>query len=209
MIYSRTVEKFPQLRNWGVKKMQNRRLKQWEQKGKPIPPPHIVKQQTLKMYAKKYNLKILIESGTFWGDMIEATRENFDKLITIELSKKFHKLALKRFKNDKKVEFIWGDSGVEIEKVLKKLNQPALFWLDGHFSAGMTQMGLTETPIFKELNHIAHAKRLNHVILIDDARQFGHHPDYPKMETLETFIHKNRPYSKIQVINDIIAITPY
>ena len=31
---------------------------------------------------------------------------------------------------------------------------PAIFWLDGHYSAGITAMGEQATPIFKELTHI-------------------------------------------------------
>lgn len=56
----------------------------------------------------------------------------------MELSKELYEKARKRFRGEKHIELIWGYSGVEMEKIMGKLGQPALFWLDGHYSAGET-----------------------------------------------------------------------
>lgn len=35
----------------------NRQLSEWEKKGKPLPPPHIIKQNVIKSYQKKHSSK--------------------------------------------------------------------------------------------------------------------------------------------------------
>jgi len=60
------------LSNWVIKRRDLKALVEWERNGKPVPPPHIVKQQTLKTYSKMFGLKILVETGTFYGVMVSA-----------------------------------------------------------------------------------------------------------------------------------------
>ena len=60
-------------------------IAKWEREGRQIPPPHIVKQRVLREYAKKYGLRILVETGTSTGDMVEAMKTDFDRIYSIEL----------------------------------------------------------------------------------------------------------------------------
>ncbi|MCZ7667771.1 MAG: hypothetical protein M5U34_11425 [Chloroflexi bacterium] len=90
---------------------------QWQKKGKPNPPPHVVKQRTLRAYAQTYGLKILVETGTYFGDMVEAMKTDFDKIYSIELSEEFYRQAKLRFKDAAHVEIIQGDSGIELETI--------------------------------------------------------------------------------------------
>jgi hypothetical protein len=196
------------LRNWIVKKRQRKELAEWERKGKPIPPPHIVKQLTLEYYAKKHKLKILVETGTYYGDMVEAMKNYFDYIYTIELSIGLHKQAKKRFKKDRHVEVILGDSGKELKNLMGKIEQSALFWLDGHYSAGVTERGENDTPIYEELQHILSKQNIDHVIIIDDARFFGTDPAYPTIEELTEFIKIKRKDVQILIQDDSIRITP-
>jgi predicted O-methyltransferase YrrM len=140
------------LRNWMVKRRQKQELVEWEKNGKPSPPPHIVKQQTLQSYAKKHDLKVLVETGTYYGDMIEAMQNVFDKIYSIELSQDLFERAKKRFKDRKQVELIQGDSGIELKSLMSKIDRPTLFWLDGHYSAGETAKGDKETPFLKSFS---------------------------------------------------------
>jgi len=185
-----------------------KQIAQWEKDGKPFPPPPAVKQQTLQHYAEKYNLQTLVETGTYYGDMVEAMRDGFARIYSVELSRELYEKARERFAGEKHIELIWGDSGVEMGKVMKKLNQPALFWLDGHYSAGETARGNKDTPIYEELGHILNAEETGNVIIIDDARNFGMDPEYPTMEELTDFIRLKRPDLAIAVENDSIRITP-
>lgn len=196
------------LQKWVKKKRQMKEIAQWEKNGKPLPPPHTVKQRTLQHYSERFNLEILVETGTYYGDMVEAMREVFNHIYSIELSKELYEKARERFKGEKHIELIWGDSGVEMEKIMGKLDQPTLFWLDGHYSAGETARSDKDTPIYEELNHIFNAKDRGNVIIIDDARNFGTDPAYPSMEELHDFIKSRRPDVNIVVQDDSIRITP-
>lgn len=186
-----------------------KQIAKWERKGRPVPPPHIVKQQTLESYAKKFGLRIFIETGTYYGDMVEAMKNNFDLIYSIELSDELYKKAKKRFKKEKqRIELIHGDSGVELRNVMNKINQPALFWLDGHYSAGVTARGAKDTPVYEELENILKAPDMGHVIIIDDARCFGTDPAYPSIEEFNNFIRAKRPDVVVVVQDDSIRITP-
>ena len=99
------------------------------------PAPHRVKQLTIARYQKRYNCGVLIETGTYLGDMIEAQKDNFSQLFSIELSPELHQKALKRFRNRPHISIVQGDSGKVLPSLLSTITQPALFWLDGHYSA--------------------------------------------------------------------------
>jgi len=43
---------------------------------------------------------VLVETGTFKGDMIQAMRGDFRKLYSIEVADHFHKAAVERFGGD-------------------------------------------------------------------------------------------------------------
>ncbi|MGV1098500.1 hypothetical protein ACUUL3_03710 [Thiovibrio sp. JS02] len=205
------LSKFPPLRRLRIavkEKRLKKELLEWEQKGKPAPPPHLVKQNNLIECAQRHGLKILVESGTFYGDMVEAMKGAFDRVYSIELSEPLFKKAKERFRSQKHVEIIHGDSGKELAKLLPLLNKPALFWLDGHYSGGETALGEKETPIFEELRTILAMENLHHAIIIDDARLFGTDPGYPTREELFNFIHAQRSDVDITVKDDGIRITP-
>jgi hypothetical protein len=173
-----------------------------------MPPPHIVKQRILKTYAHRFDLKILVETGTYYGDMVEAMRTSFDRLYSIELSRDLYEMATVRFKGIEHIELIHGDSGVALGRIVAELDQPALFWLDGHYSAGVTAKGDKDTPIYEELRHILDGHNRGHVILIDDARCFGTDPSYPRIEEIKEFIGSRWPDTEISVQHDTIRITP-
>ena len=196
------------LRNAAVKRRQQKELVAWERIGKPVPPPHIVKQKALRDYSKTYGLRILVETGTYLGDMVEAMKADFDRIYSIELSKDLYEKAVKKFADVKNVELIHGDSGTELGNVIKRINQSALFWLDGHYSAGVTAKGKKNTPIYEELEHILGTQDRKHVIIIDDARLFGTDPVYPSLEELSDFVKAKRNNMDILVQDDSIRITP-
>ena len=188
--------------------LQHRQVVIWERRGRPAPAPHIIKQNTLRAYAVQCHLRTLVETGTYHGDMVEAMRYVFGKIYSIELGQKFFERAREKFKSDKHIELIHGDSGKELGKVIKKLgNEPALFWLDGHYLAGAAK-GEKDTPLYDELEHIFNAPNVGHVIIIDDARCFGTDPAYPTIEELEALVLSKRKDVQIAVQDDMIRVTP-
>lgn len=199
---------FQPIRTRRVPRAHARELEEWELAGRPLPPPHLFKQQTLRGYARQYDLSVLVETGTFYGDMVEAMRGEFDRVYSVELSPRLFSRAARRFRKTGNVTIIHGDSGVELGAIVGELNRPALFWLDGHYSGGETAKGVEETPIYAELRHILGAPVDGHVIVIDDARAFGTDPAYPTLAELRAFVGSMRPNLEIVVQDDSIRVTP-
>ncbi len=179
---------------------------EWLESGKPVPPPHIVKEMTVKEYANKYKLKVFIESGTYLGDMVHAVTDVFQKIYSVELGNKLYESAKARFSKYSHILILHGDSAKVIPKILEQIQEPCLFWLDGHYSAGITVKGDTETPIVQELEYIFAHPVKDHVILIDDARCFIGKNDYTTIEELQSFVRSQKPDLKIEINDDIIRI---
>ncbi len=183
-------------------------LLQWEQSGKPAPPPHIIKQQIIKDYQFQFQLNTLVETGTYLGDMIEAQRTHFLQLYSIELSAKLHKKAVERFNNFEHIKILQGDSGVVLNRVVPEFKEPALFWLDGHYSGGITALGTKECPVPEELQ-IIFESTLHHVILIDDARLFNGSNSYPTLKDIDLLIKTLGKNYSIRIEDDIIRLTHF
>ena len=202
---------YPSLYNLRVRQVKRKRereqLAEWERQGRPAPPPHPVKQRNLRRYAREYGLRVLVETGTYLGDMVEAMKRDFDEIYSVELGQELYEQAKLRFASEPHVKLLQGDSGVVLKQIVDGLDRPALFWLDGHYSAGITAQGEKDTPIYEELAHILNAPDLGHVILVDDARNFGSDPAYPTLEELKEFVNSKRP-SRITVEDDSIRIVP-
>jgi len=178
----------------------------WRIHGKPLPPPHVVKQKAIRDHSHLFGLKILVESGTYLGEMVEAQRKHFRRIISIELSQSLFQNAKEKFQRYQHIEILHGDSGELIKGIVNKLNEPALFWLDGHFSGGTTAKARLETPILDELGAIL-TTSMDHVVLIDDARLFCGDHDYPTIKGLEEFIAGKRNDYNLTVRDDLIRLT--
>lgn len=180
----------------------------WEQQGRPVPPPHAYKQRVVREYARRYGLPVLVETGTYLGDMVEAARTGFRTVFSIELDRDLHRRAVQRFAARANVTILQGDSAQVLPQLLGNLEGPALFWLDGHYSADITARGDKDTPIVSELENISRHPVRQHVILIDDARCFNGTHDYPTLKELEQSARRYWPGSTFEVRDDIIRIAP-
>lgn len=180
--------------------------RKWTLSGKPIPPPHMVKQIIVKAYAAQFGINIFVETGTYLGEMVGAVKYNFKRIYSIELSHELYENARKKFSKHKHISIVNGDSAEVLPEILKYVKEPCLFWLDGHYSGGNTAKGKKETPIMEELKQICAHPVKNHLILIDDAREFTGQNDYPTIESLWTFIGARLPGYEFDVQDDIIRI---
>lgn len=181
--------------------------KKWVDNSQPLPPSHLSKQLHLRKWAQKNNLKTLVETGTYFGDMVFAMQGDFKKIISIELAEIFYKKARKRFERQEHVQILHGDSGKRLQEVMSACSEEYLIWLDGHYSGGLTAKGEKECPVFEELEHIF-ASPYNHTILIDDARLFIGKNDYPSIDDLKLFVLERKPDYHFFLDNDAIVITP-
>jgi hypothetical protein len=176
----------------------------WVSAGRPAPPPHIVKQQVIKFYAETRRPNILIETGTFRGEMVDACATIFSRIYSIELSKELFLDTSKRFSTYPHISLIQGDSVEILPEILRTINEPCLFWLDGHYSGGFTAKGNKETPILQEVTSILNHHIDRHIILIDDARSFTGQNDYPTIEELRDMILSRRPDWFFEIDDDVI-----
>jgi hypothetical protein len=174
--------------------------------GKLLPPPHYAKQKAVRDYGRRFSLDTLVESGTYLGEMVDAQRKYFKRIISIELSQSLYESARNKFITYKHINIYQGDSGKLIKEIVANLNMPALFWLDGHYSGGNTAKADVETPILSELDAILKTNE-NHVILIDDARSFLGTNDYPTIEYARKFVIERKGNYILKVKDDIIRLT--
>jgi hypothetical protein len=180
---------------------------------KIILPTYEEKREIISFYADKFKTKILIETGTFLGDTVEYFKNYFNKIISIELSEKLAQNATIRFKENENIKIIHGDSSLVLNDIIKTINEPILFWLDGHYSSEFqmgdtwikTAKGEKNTPIEKELEIIL-TSSINHIILIDDARLFNGNEDYPKISKIKKIVNNYKTDYLVEIKNDIIVI---
>jgi len=166
---------------------------------------NIKKQIIVRYFGNKYKIPTLIETGTYLGDMINASKNTFKKIYSIEIEQNLYQKAKERFAKFQHIYIIHGDSAQILKKLLANINDRCLFWLDGHYSGGITGRGDKNTPIEQELDAIINHHIKSHVILIDDARLFTGYNDYPSIEIIVYTVQSKSNY-KIEVKNDIIQI---
>lgn len=184
-----------------------RAVRAWEESGRPVPPPPEVKQQILRTYAKRFRVKTFVETGTFLGDTTAAVAPHVARVMTIELSPELAARARDRFVESPGVQVLEGDSGRLLPELLAELDEPALFWLDGHYSAGITARGDEDTPVRTELRAILEHPVRTHVILIDDARDFTGGA-YPTIAEVEATVRVHGSDYRFELRDDIIRLTP-
>lgn len=170
--------------------------------------PHRIKQLTLRTYARQHGLRTLVETGTYRGDMVWALRRDFDELYSVELDLTLCERAQRRLARCRHVHIYQGDSAHVLPDILGRLNAPALFWLDGHFSGGVSARGAETTPIRAELHHILSSAYRSNIILIDDARLFNGSDDYPSVDELFRQVNAAHRDLALAIANDVIRISP-
>ncbi|MBI1798044.1 MAG: hypothetical protein HYR74_13470 [Candidatus Eisenbacteria bacterium] len=171
------------------------------------PPPHAVKARAVIEHGRRFGLDMLIETGTYEGEMARKASAHFRRVVTIELDPGLARAAERRLARLGNVEVLCGDSARVLPQVLAALREPALFWLDGHFSGVGTARGDTDTPLAAELEAIARHPVAGHVVLIDDARLLGT-GEYPSLEAIHRIAGAWRPDGAIEVADDSLRLTP-
>lgn len=144
----------------------------------------------IKKVQSANNIKVFVETGTFIGNTLIGLNQSFQKLYSIELDKGIYRLAKKRLSDRSNVEIFHGDSAKQLPKILNVISEPAIFWLDAHYSSGVTGLGELQTPVMRELKAIFDHPVKKHHILIDDVKDFNGLNDYPTVDEILDFISK-------------------
>jgi hypothetical protein len=167
-------------------------------------PPHFVKKNIFIKYALVNS--DWVETGTYKGNTTRFLSKRFPHVYSIEPDVELYKKACYRFKG-KNVTLFNGISENVLPKLLPKLRGNLNFWLDGHYSEGITFRGKKDCPIIDELNAIEinfdNFKKLS--IFIDDVRLFlSSTYDYPSIDYLVDWTR--RLDMKWRIVNDIFII---
>ena len=117
-----------------------------------------------------------IETGTYYGETIFQMEPMFDKLHTIEVKPEYYQDVKRRYSGNK-INFLLGDSSNVFKTLLPTINEPTIFFLDGHWSADDTGRGEKDCPLIEELTIINEKFASSAVIIIDDRRLFGKGPN--------------------------------
>lgn len=134
-----------------------------------------------------------IETGTYFGQMTRFLSRISFQVWTIEPDLYLLENAKKISKRYQNIQFIHGTSEKTLKKLLGEVSKETKnlnFWLDGHYSDGLTFKGEVDTPIKFELETIVNFKEVfsNITIFIDDVRCFeknnGKYQDYPSLNYL-------------------------
>jgi hypothetical protein len=174
----------------------------------PAPATFVEKKNLIWHTGREFGVKVFIETGTFRGEMIDAQREHFQKLISIELNEELFQAARLKYASAPQIQLHQGDSGIKLKEAVREVNEPVLFWLDAHYSWGNTAGGNEAAPIIRELTCLTSRSKLNDVILIDDARLFGLKGDYPRLEVIREFAARHWPRHVFAIKSDVICILP-
>ena len=193
-----------------VRPVNDRRIVlQWRLSGRPIPPPPTVKHAVVESYRKRFGPRVFVETGTFAGGMIDAVGRRFDRVFSIELDSGWHARAVERFRTLTHVTLLQGDSGQRLPDVLAQIQEPALFWLDAHYSGPITARGAIDSPIVKELEAIRAHRVRGHIVLIDDIRYFNGRDGYLELPELLRWIRQVDPSGAVEVRDDILRWHPH
>jgi hypothetical protein len=172
------------------------------------PDNAIVKRRRIIRVAREHQCETFVETGTFYGQTLDAVHCVFSRSFSCELSARLFELNFMAFRDTEDVRVLFGDSADVLRQILPNCSGRILFWLDGHYSGGETAIGSCICPALMELDAIKMDARRDHCILIDDARLFTGSAGYPSMaEVLSKLREINSSYV-IELDGDCLTAVP-
>ena len=166
---------------------------------------YIRKRNRIRKLKNKLEINCFVETGTFYGQTVNFAKDLFEEVYSIEIYSPLYEYNLESFKHVSNVNLLLGDSGTVFEKLLPKLENKCIFWLDGHYSGSGTGKGELVSPIIKEIRAIHKFHRSDNCILIDDYRLFGLESGYPSLEEVKfEILNINKNYI-IEIDSDCIV----
>jgi len=172
----------------------------WRLRGCPGPKvPHRVKERAVRRAGNEFGLRVLVETGTQYGQMINAVRDDFAEVYSIELLEDLYLAARRNFARHPHIHPIWGDSSTALPELLEKLTPPLLFWLDAHSNT---------SPLLHELDAILRDPSAGNVALIDDAHAFDNGTWSLNPEEIRQWVAHRAPEYSVEVRDNIVHILP-
>lgn len=181
-------------------------IRTWINGGCKIPLPYKLKRKIVLDFTRRLRRNIFIETGTFLGDMVRDVKNYYREVHSIELEDRLHENAQRLFAQDAHVHIHHGDSASILPKLVHGIQEPIFFWLDAHYSGGISGRGDKFTPIEEELDVILRHPVNGHVILIDDAIYFGGTRDHPTLDEVVQLVRSHKPEYIVKHEDDMIQI---
>jgi hypothetical protein len=177
----------------------------WVLRGRPERSPHLLKQKVVREYGERFGLRTLVETGTYYGEMVAAMGREFERIYSIEFVPELAERAQRKFARDTHIRIFCGDSRVVMPEVLALLDTPALFWLDAGYYGWVGKQG-DQQRLSAELEMIL-GHRFTHIILLDDARGLTGRDGIPSVRDVKEHIEAKFPTRKVEVQYDILRVT--
>ena len=177
----------------------------WILRGRPERSPHLLKQKVVREYGERFGLKTLVETGTYYGEMVAAMKRRFERIYSIEFVPELAERAQKKFAGESRIKIFCGDSRVVMPEVLAHLSDAALFWLDAGYYDWIGKKG-DRQRLSDELEMIL-AHRFRHVILLDDARWLSGRDGIPSYREVKEHIETKFTSRQVEVEHDIMRVT--
>lgn len=175
--------------------LRRKTLKLWEKNDFRAPSPHFIKQ--ICLLRNGIPGATWVETGTYLGETTSKLAQVSPRVISLEPEQKLFERAKAMFSSFQNVEVINQTSEDAFPELLPTLSGDICFWLDGHFSEGITYKGQNDTPIRIELEEISAnlASWRNAVVIVDDLRCFDpaieEYSSYPTRDFLVSWAKSN------------------
>jgi hypothetical protein len=164
------------------------------------------------------NNRIFIETGTYVGNGVKkALNSGFKRIFSIELDKKRYLECNRKFKDNKNIKILHGDSGIVLKRLLSLIKEPCTFFLDAHYCGEAleecVEIADKWCPMSEELDAILNHPIKTHTILIDDMRcidnthideKTGKSVGFPGKENLIKKLKEINPNYKIEYLQGYI-----
>jgi hypothetical protein len=171
------------------------------------PADHAKRRHLLRLFqARKH--EVLVESGTYLGGTVAFMLPHARKIVSVEIEPSLYDAARRRFAGERKVELHLGDAATLIPELVAGLGEPALIWLDGHFTGGInTIRGKAVEPapgILESLGRLELPRGTT--VVVDDLRLFGRGDGFPQLDDLASAGRDAFPEATIAVGIDSLVI---
>lgn len=160
-----------------------------------------------------FSIEIFVETGTFRGKTSRWAAGIFREVKTIENSRLLFESASEALKNYRNILLLYGNSPLQLSKVISEISEPALFWLDAHWCGGSTYGEADPCPLLDEIKVIKQSG-YNHILMIDDARFFLKPPPkpqdpelWPGLKEILDLLNKDEKYFTF-ISEDVIVSLP-
>lgn len=148
---------------------------------------------------------VAIETGTYKGNGVALLSKHFDRITSIERDPDLAESARNRFKSNSNIVVVTGSSRDVLVAIMPSDDVPALFWLDAHYSGGITAGSDDKSPLLFEVETILSRRSCaNTIIYIDDIRGATGIAGWPTITQISEVAIKNS-YEAI-VIDDVLIL---